>query len=238
MRRRFAYRLLLAGTLIVATAVGIVTVLHTMSGPSIETMDAVRSPSTTALENVGLCPWRSPDADRLHFFPSSTGFQDETIVLSRHRAEIASILGHAPAGPDNILPLHWILRKDTRLGAIMTRAVRGESGLIELVLAVDQKGSVVGAKLQRLREPDSVARVLQSPRRLGALRGKTASSNWRLNAVLPDIPSAARISADAVLDGARTMLVLLEVGRPYGSKSAAELIASQRRQALGNAQAP
>jgi hypothetical protein len=99
----------------------------------------------------------------------------------------------------------------------VTRRVRGESGVIELVLAVDDAGNVLGAKLQRLREPDDVARQLQSDAFLGAFRGKTARSDWQLGKAFPSVSAAARSSAAALLDGTHTVLVLLDVGSRLAS---------------------
>jgi hypothetical protein len=166
---------------------------------------------------VGLCPWREPETDLKRFFPTATGHRDETLVLSRHRAEIASRLGHPTTGEDNALQIHRVFRGPESLGAIVTRRVRGESGVIELVLAVDDAGNVLGAKLQRLREPDDVARQLQSDAFLGAFRGKTARSDWQLGKAFPSVSAAARSSAAALLDGTHTVLVLLDVGSRLAS---------------------
>jgi hypothetical protein len=92
--------------------------------------------------------------------------------------------------------------------------VRGESGVIELVLAVGADGRVAGARLQRLREPDAVAAALQSTAWLGAFRGKTADSAWWLGQEFPAVPAEARSSAEAVLDGAHSILVMLAIGHP------------------------
>jgi hypothetical protein len=193
------------------------------SGPAIATIDAPRGPDPSAPETAGLCPWRTPDADRQRFFPAATGVQDETLVLSRQRAAVTRILGHAPAGADNALLIHWMVRADgQRVGAILTRAVRGESGVIEMVLAAGMDGTVVGIRLQRLREPDDVARQLQSPAWLGAFRGKTAHDAWQMGRDLPTLPPEARVSAAAIIEGAHTLAALLEVGRNSVASPAAQ----------------
>ena len=46
-------------------------------------------------------------------------------------------------------------KREKIVGTIVTRCVSGESGVIELVLAVGRDGRVRGARLQRLREPES-----------------------------------------------------------------------------------
>jgi hypothetical protein len=209
MQRRTRYAL--GSLVLIAIAIAIIA-SRSDSGPPIATLDARRTDPLTTKETAGLCPWRNPDADRLRFFPDSTGAEDETLVLSRYRAEVTRILGHPPDGADNVLPLHWIVRDRRRLGAIITRAVRGESGVIEQVMAVDMQGSLIGIRLQRLREPDTVAHSLQSSAWLGAFRGRTAHSMWQLGRDIPEVPADARISAEAIADGARTTLTLLEVG--------------------------
>ena len=83
---------------------------------------------------------------------------------------------------------------------------------MELVLAVDLQERVQGARIQRLREPDSVAHELQSARFLGAFQGKTLASQWKVGSDFPAVSTPARRSADALLDGARTALILLHVG--------------------------
>src|SRR5579871_3797617 len=132
--------LLVSGALL-AAGIGIL-VSKQDADPAIATLDAPRGADSAAQETVGLCPWRSPDADRTRFFPTATGTEDETLVLSRQRAVVTRILGHAPAGADNALLIHWQVRDKERVGAILTRAVRGESGVIELVLAVGLDGKV------------------------------------------------------------------------------------------------
>jgi hypothetical protein len=94
----------------------------------------------------------------------------------------------------------------------VTRRVRGESGVIELVLAVGTDGKVVGARLQRQREPEEVVKALRSDAFIGAFPGKTARSDWQLGKEFAPVPEAARTSAAALLDGARTALILLDIG--------------------------
>ena len=83
--------------------------------------------------------------------------------------------------------------------------------MIELLLAVGTNGNVVGARLQRLREPEAVASRLQSAAWLGRFVGKSGASPWRSGTDFPQVPVAAQPSAAAVLDAARTLLILLAV---------------------------
>ena len=166
-----------------------------------------REPETSA----GLCPWRAPDEDRRRFFPGSLSSRDETLVLSRQRVELRRRLGRIPGADDNALIVHRILGLEGSPGVVVTRRVRGDCGLIELVLAADGQGRVVGARIQRHRELASTARALQSEAWLGAFRGKDSQSKWQLEQDIPAVPSEARASAEAIAKEARTVLILLDV---------------------------
>lgn len=181
-------------------------------------------------DEAGLCPWRQPEADRKRFFgaadivrenalavrENTLTTREDTLVLSRMRPQIAKFLGRQPTAQENAILIHRILRQNAGaeavVGTIVTRCVAGESGVIELVLAVDANGKVLGARLQRLREPETVARELQSNSFLRELVGKTWQSDWALNSQNVKLSASARPSAAALLDGARTALILLHIG--------------------------
>jgi hypothetical protein len=175
--------------------------------PSSARSFAWREPETSA----GLCPWRAADEDRRRFFPMSTGFRDETLILSRQRLELEKRLGRMPGADDNALIVHRIIGMQASPGFVVTRRIRGECGLIELVLATDEHGRVIGARIQRHREPEQTARVFQSTAWLGAFRGKDSRSAWQVGEDIPAVPAAARVSADAIAREARTVLILLDV---------------------------
>ncbi|HZT42933.1 MAG TPA: hypothetical protein VFA07_12265 [Chthonomonadaceae bacterium] len=212
MRTRSLFLLGLVG-LLAAAGIGW-ALLRPHSGEDLPTVDVSASEFTQKDEQAGLCPWRDPEGDRKRFFPASSGYEDELAALSSQRPELQRRLGRPLTGEDNAVRIHRILAGQTPVGAIVTRRVRGESGVIEMVLAVGLDGRVVGARLQRLREPDSVAAALQSPAWLGAFRGKTADSAWRSGQDIPNVPAAAHSSAEAILDGAHSILVMLALGHP------------------------
>ena len=161
--------------------------------------------------SAGLCPWRAPDEDRRHYFPNSLSSRDETLILSRQRMELQRRLGRMPAADDHALIIHRIIGPAASPGVVVTRRVRGECGLIELVLATDPRGRVLGARIQRHREPETTARALRSHGWLDAFRGKDSGAAWKLGQDVPDVPARARASAESVLNEARTVLILLDV---------------------------
>lgn len=170
--------------------------------------------------SVGLCPWRDPEGDRRQFFPTATEIREETLILSGKRQEVAARLGRAATGEENALKVYRILSHDRLLGSVVARRVRGDSGVIELLLAVGIDGRILGSRLQRMRETDAVAAGLRSAAWLGAFVGKDSASSWKLGADIPDVSQPARSSAAAILDAAHTLLVQLAIadsGRAIGA---------------------
>lgn len=190
---------------------------HFTEPPRLEFVDLSQQQQHDAIargeESIGLCGWQQPETDMHRFFSSATGYRDDFYGLAPQREEIARRLGRKPASDEGRLQVHRVLKDDTCVGTVLTRRLRGESGAMELVLAVDTQSRVVGAKVQRLREPDAVARQLQSPTWLAQWRGKTASSGWQLGKDIPMVTPEARPTAQTLLDGARSSLILLDVSR-------------------------
>src|SRR5205807_2669853 len=129
-------------------------------------------------EAAPMCPWREPEADMRRFFPGAIRHETETRILSGQRLELMRRLGRPPLPDEHSAYLHRIYTGDQLAGTILTRRVRGQYGAIEIVLAVGTGGRVRGVRLQRLREPEAIAKALQSPRWLAAFQGRTAENDW------------------------------------------------------------
>jgi hypothetical protein len=180
---------------------------HTIYSPSAQVFtDGKASPP----EPAPLCPWREPETDMKVFFPGATAHQTETRILSGLRLELADRLGRQMTGDENALRVNRIYQNDTLLGSVLTRRVKGEYGAIELVLATDDRRGVRGLRLQRLREPETNATVLQATNWLNAFVGKRAEDAWKIGADIPQVPSEAHESAASIVSGVRSLLVLLE----------------------------
>ena len=158
-----------------------------------------------------MCPWREPESDLKLFFPDATRYSLETRILSGQRLELAERLGRSPTGDENSLQMYRICGAEYSIGEVLTRRVKGGYGAIELVLAVGTDGKIKGLRLQRLREPESVAAALQSPEWLQAFAGRSADSDWRPHQSLPKTLAEASPSAEAVIEGVRSLLILLAV---------------------------
>lgn len=173
------------------------------------------------VETAPMCPWREPEADLRRFFPVATGYDTEVLVLSGVRGELAQRLGRQPTAEENALYVYPVHGSTGNLGTVLVRRVKGESGAIEVVLAVDTGGRVVGVRLQRYREPEVVAAVLKAPTWLRGFHGKTAESDWGLGGGIAPVPKVALPSALAVVDGVRSMLILLQVAQQRGVRKSA-----------------
>ena len=177
-------------------------------------------PGVKPPEAAPLCPWREPDLDLKSFFPEAKSYQAETRILSGVRSELASRLGRWPTGDENALRLNRVYQDGTAVGAILTRRVKGEYGGIELVLATDDHHNVRGLRLQRLREPEASAEALQDQNWLNAFVGKRSGDPWHVGGDIPEVPASVRGSALAIVDGVRSLLILLEAADQQGPKLA------------------
>lgn len=183
------------------------------TGPSLPARAVAAAP---AVEPAPLCPWREPARDLRQFFPGATGIHEEQRILSHLRVELRHDLGRPLTSEEMLLRPYRVLKGGEPLGTVLVRRVKGEYGAIELVLAVSPEGRVRGLRLQRLREPEAVAAALTAPRWLGAFRGKTADSPLRVGNDLPTVGEAARVSAQAIAGGARSLLILLRAAEQHG----------------------
>ena len=179
------------------------------SSPSAPDLPTVRVRDT--IEAAPMCPWREPQADLRTFFPGANAYRTETRILSGERLELQRRLGRPPTGEEHTLYLYRVYAGRELRGTVLTRRLKGDYGAIELVLAVGADGRLRDLRLQRLREPESVAAVLRSQRFRSAFKGRTGSDDWDLEPVIAQLPQEARQSAAAIGGAARTQLILLEI---------------------------
>lgn len=175
-----------------------------------ELRDAVR------IEGAPMCPWRQPADDVAVWFPGATRGETEVLILSGLRSELAHRLGRPVTAEENALYLHRIVRDRERLGEVAVRRVKGESGAVELVVAFDSAGKILGVRIQRSREPAAVATALDSAW-LGSFRGRQAGDPLRPGTDLPAVPESARVTAAAVAEGVRSVLVQRELAALPGA---------------------
>lgn len=169
----------------------------------------------TRIEGAPMCPWRDPDADLSAFFGGTAAEYRAEIdvrVLSGLRSVAQQQLGRLPTGEENALQIHRIHRGPTPVGNVLVRRVKGGSGAIEIVLATNPDRQIAGIRVQRQREPEVVAASLTNGVWLARFRGRTLEGDWSAHGDLARAASEpAADSTAAILEGVRTLLVLLEV---------------------------
>jgi hypothetical protein len=165
---------------------------------------------------AGLCPWRNSEEERKQWFPQSTLHTEELLSLSRKRLEVEKGLGRRPTGEDLGLPIHRILQGKTRIGTVIARRVRGESGVIEVALALDTTGTLKAWKVQRIREPEPITNYLRSEAFQKVFLGQNGAK-WQ-EVTLPNPPKEAQASAKAVQEVIRATLILYAIAEPNAAK--------------------
>lgn len=169
-----------------------------------------------------MCPWREPARDLRAFFAQSAGYRTDAVILSDQLVALKNRLGRWPLPEENPLYVHRVFRDNYLLGSVLARRVKGEFGAIEFVLAVNKNGTVRGVRLQRLREPQSVAKVLSSPRWLSSFTSLNHRSSWQAEPFLRELPNETRHSAQAIIEGMRSSLILLEAANASGNARASQ----------------
>lgn len=208
-----AVRPLLAVVLLIVVCVSAAVWRHQQTR---EGASAVFEPPSRFIEPAPLCPWREPDADLARFFPGATHWTQETHILSGHRLELEQRLGRRPAAAKNLLQCFLVLQGETRVGTVLTRRVAAEHGAMELVIALDARGKICALRVQRDREPESVAAVLASREWQERFLGQDVSLPRPEVSLLT---AAARCSASNFVESVCSALILLDVASATGARS-------------------
>ncbi|MEO0108700.1 MAG: hypothetical protein ABIK62_05970, partial [candidate division WOR-3 bacterium] len=138
---------------------------------------------------ASLCVWRQPDEDIAAIYNADsykTVFED---VTDAQRARIEARLGY-PLDPDETqFKFFPVFKGEVQVGTVMTHAGKGQFGVIEVVVAVDDTGTgalVREVRIQRDREKAKAA--LRGAQFLGQFRGLTAHDGFESGA---DLTAAA-----------------------------------------------
>ncbi len=165
-------------------------------------------------EASGLCPWRNQAADMQRFFPGSTSATETSLVVSSQRLAVKKKLGRETTGDESALRAYKVLNGTRCVGVVVARRVKGQYGLIELVVAIDTSSNkILGAYVQRIREPEPASSALQNSSWLKEFVGKDMDSDWKAVGNSPALPASARVSAEAITDATRTVLVLFTTAK-------------------------
>ena len=184
-------------------------------GPSDQ--QAPFEPPSRLAETSPLCPWRDPEADLRRIFPNATRHEKETCILSSLRTDLARHLGRQPNADENALTLYRVYENAAPLGKILVRRVKGQYCAMEVVVAVTE-GRVQSVWLQRFREPPGIAAAVENREWLKRFQGRTGDAGWG-DDDMGSLPEEARLSGKAIVEGIRSLLILLAAAETAGVPS-------------------
>jgi len=204
---RLPWKLLLPVAALVAAA-GFVLVTRLHPQEQLQLVDA-----KPVVESASpMVPWREPAHDMQAFFPGKSEYATDVVILSRLRVPILKRLGNGARLDANALYLYRITQTGKPVGTVLIRRAPGEHGVIEVVVAVNIEGRIVGVHVQRQREPGPVADTITSSEWLTAFMSKTASSEFKIGRDLPTVKPEAIPSATAMAGAVRALLIEFEAG--------------------------
>lgn len=183
--------------------------------------DVPFEPPLRSVEPAPLCPWREPEADLRRVFPEANRRTTETRILSGLRVEVSKQLGRPLDPEEMVITLHRAYQGAQPLGAVLVRRVKAQHGAIEIALAVTEQGRVHNVWLQRLREPATIAAALQDGEWLSTFQNRTHEQGWQ-NDDLQNLPDEAKISAQAIREGIRSLLILRAASEAAGVPSTSQ----------------
>lgn len=203
---------ILAGVALLLVAGGSAFYLLQSKAPDIPLVDASAKQLAEHYDApAGICPWRDADTEMKVYFPQATAHREQLVPLSIQKQEIEKRLGRRLTGEETGLPLHIVLHDTVPLGCVVAKRVRGTSGVIEIVLALETNGVLKNWKVQRLREPEKAATFLRSRGFSQIFWGRSGVEESLLFTLPRDMPSEAQASAKAIADTIRTVLILYAV---------------------------
>src|SRR5437763_261159 len=139
---------------------------------------------------AAICVWRKPDADIKAFFPGAESYRTDLKPVGAHRAAIERALGSRLDPDEGDFKFYRILAGERRVGTVLTHLGKGRYGAIEVVIALDPAGTVKGVRLQVVREPNGIKRLLTSDGFLGQFSGKRVDDTIRVGRDIRLVPGA------------------------------------------------
>jgi len=153
-----------------------------------------------------VCVWRDPERTMQRIFPAARDYKTITVKFTPENARAIekqlgfSIEEPAQGGEFNFYDIIGAVGgKPRKIGTVIALAGKGEYGVIEVVIGVDDAGKILGAYIQRSRE--RATKALESPGFLDQFNGKTSASSF-------DVGSAIKPAAGAEA-ASRTVAVVI-----------------------------
>ncbi len=171
-----------------------------------------------------VCVWRDPERTMQKIFPDARDYKTITVKFTPENiGAIEKQLGArieepSQGGEFNFYDIIGAVGgKPRKVGTIIALAGKGEYGVIEVVIGVDNAGTILGAYIQRSRE--RVTKDLESPAFLSQFKGKTRADSFEVGSTLNPASTDAAEASRTVASVIRKMLVFYRVLDQQGEKN-------------------
>jgi len=162
-----------------------------------------------------VCVWRDPERTMQNIFPEARDYKTITVKFAPDKVsaiekQLGAPIEEASQGEFNFYDIIGAAGgKPRKMGTIIALAGKGEYGVIEVVIGVDNAGKILGAYIQRSRE--RVTKVLESPAFLDQFKGKTKAGSFDVGSAIKPASADAEAASRTVAFVIRKMLVFYQV---------------------------
>lgn len=162
-----------------------------------------------------VCVWRDPERTMQNIFPEARDYKTVTVKFAPDKVsaiekQLGSPIEEASQGEFNFYDIMGDGgAKPRKVGTLIALAGKGEYGVIEVVIGIDNAGQIVGAYIQRSRE--RVTKALESPAFLDQFKGKTKANSFEVGKAIRPASAAAEAASRTVAFVIRKMLVFYQV---------------------------
>ena len=163
-----------------------------------------------------VCVWRDPERTMQRIFPAARDYKTITVKFTPDNVRAIekqlgfSIEEAAQGGEFNFYDIIGAAGgRPRKIGTIIALAGKGEYGVIEVVIGVDNEGKVLGVYIQRSRE--RATKALESPAFLDQFKGKTRTDGFDVGSAIKPAAAGAEAASRTVAVVIRKMLVFNQV---------------------------
>ena len=168
-----------------------------------------------------VCVWRDPERTMQKIFPTARDYKTITVKFtSENVAAIEKQVGSRIDEPSQGGEFSFydiigaVGGKPHKIGTVVALAGKGEYGVIEVVIGVDQTGKILGAYIQRSRE--RVTKDIEAAAFLDQFKGKTRASSFDMGSAVKPASADAAAASGTVANVIRKMLVFYQVLEQQG----------------------
>lgn len=166
--------------------------------------------------HADVCVWRDPERTMQKIFPSARDYKTVTVKMTPEKINaiekaIGTKLDDSEKNEFSFYQVTGMLAggKPGVLGTIIALAGKGEYGVIEVVIGVNEDGKIVGAYIQRSRE--RTTHDLESVNFLNQFKGKTEASGFDVGKDIEPASASAERGSQVVTFVIRKMLAFYDV---------------------------